>query len=321
MRIAVLIPVYNAAKFLPQCLDSVLEVEREGGGGGIKLEVFCCNDGSTDASPDILNDYAAHHANLHVLSQPNAGVVAARNRLLDALPPEIEAFAFVDADDYVAPGMYAKLAEALARTRADVAECEWDGPERVIDDLSVYWLKRTAPGRWINVINKLYRRSSVGGIRFRPGLAFEEDYFFNCEVHAAIRRKVLVPGFFYTYRTNPDSATRALDLPRYFDSTTRRIRLSLDEFLRAGRVPKALESAWRAELAKDAYRMCLRKNLKKNRDPRSRRRLFAAAGDFFRALERDYGFSPVGLNFMQKAVYDCCRRRRYAWARALIALT
>jgi len=315
MRIAVLIPVYNAARFLPQCLDSVLAQEVRG------LEVFCCDDGSTDGSLAVLQDYARRTAALHVVAQPNAGVVAARNRLLDGLPPEFDVVAFVDADDYIAPGMYAKLAEALERTGADVAECEWEGAERVIDDLTIYRLKGTAVGRWINVINKLYRRAAIGEIRFRPGLSFEEDYFFNYEVHAAIRRKVLVPGHFYTYRTNPDSATGRLDLRRYFDSTTRRIRLSLSTFLLAGRIPAALEAAWRAELAKDAYRMCLRKNLKRNDDPALRRELFLAAGDFFAALEREAGFSPVGLNPIQRLIYRCCRERRYGLARCLVALT
>jgi len=315
MRMAILIPVYNAARFLPPCLDSVLAQDVRG------LEVFCCDDGSTDGSLAVLQDYARRNSSIHVLSQPNGGVASARNRLLDELPPDIDAFAFMDADDYIAPGMYSKLGEALERTKSDMAECEWDGPERVIDDLSVYWLKKTAPGRWINVINKLYRRSAVAGIRFQPGLAFEEDYFFNYEVHSAIRRKVLVPGFFYTYRTNPDSATCSLDLRRYFDSTTRRIRLSLEKFLSAGRIPKSLEPAWRAELAKDAYRMCIRKNLKKNGDAVSRRALFMAAGDFFAVLERESGFAPVGLNPIQRLIYGCCRHHCYGLARLLVSLT
>ena len=164
------------------------------------------------------------------MSQENAGVSATRNWLMDVLPADVDAFAFLDSDDTVLPGMYAALAEALGRTDADVAETEWDGEERVVDDMTLYLLKRTAPGRWINVINKLYRTSAVGSIRFRAGLCFEEDLFFNLEVHQAIRRKVLVPGHYYYYRTNPSSATNTLDQRKYFDSTTRRIRLSIDVF-------------------------------------------------------------------------------------------
>lgn len=321
MKIAILIPVYNAERYLRECLDSALAAGGEVARAGHGFEIICCDDGSRDTSRAILQEYAIRYANVRFMSQENAGVSATRNRLMDELPADAEAFAFLDSDDTIQPGMYAALAEAMERTGADVAETEWDGDERVVDDMSLYLLKRTAPGRWINVINKLYRRSAIGSIRFRAGLCFEEDLFFNFEVHQAIRRKVLVPGRFYYYRSNPNSATNVLNQRRYFDSTTRRIRLSLDVFLNAGRIPEALEPEFRRELAKDAYRMCLRKNLKKNRDAASRRELFLMAGRFFADLERTGGFVIVGLNPIQRAL--CCLTRKgwYLPARILTFLT
>lgn len=321
MRIAVLIPVYNAGKFLRECLDSALAAGCEVEKAGHRFEIRCRDDGSTDGSAAILREYADRFPNLTCSFQANAGVSATRNRLMDELPADVDAFAFLDADDWADPGMYAKLAEAMERTGSDIAECEWDGNERIIDDLSIYLLRRTAPGRWINVINKLYRRLVVGGIRFREGLCFEEDLFFNFEVHVAAKRKVLVPGRFYHYRPNPDSATSVLDARKYFDSTTRRIRLSLEEFLNAGRIPRALEPDFLRELAKDAYRMCIRKNLKRTRDPALCRELFLAAGEFFGHIERDCGFRPSGLNPIQWLIYRCCRSGRYFSARLLSGLT
>lgn len=321
MKVALLIPVYNAERYLRECLDSALAAGVEAERHGHALEIRCCDDGSKDASVAILKDYTDKHPSVTFVSQMNTGVSATRNRLLDELPGDVDAFAFLDSDDTVRPAMYAKLAEAMERTGADVAETEWGGDECVIDDMSLYLLKRTAPGRWINVINKLYRRAAVSSIRFRKDLAFEEDLFFNFEVHQAIRRKVLVPGHYYFYRPNPDSATSTLNLRKYFDSTTRRIRLSCEEYLAKGRIPATLELEFRRELAKDAYRMCLRKNLKKNRDSALRRELFFAAGDFFRALERDCGFRPEGLNPLQKLLYGCCTGKRYQIARLLVGLT
>lgn len=320
MKVALLIPVYNAERYLRECLDSALAAGVEAERHGHALEIRCCDDGSKDASAAILKDYADQHLNVTFSVQANAGVSATRNRLIDELSDDFDAFAFLDSDDTVKPEMYAKLAEAMVRTEADVAETEWDGDERVIDDMSLYILKRTAPGRWINVINKLYRRAAVGSIRFRKDLAFEEDLFFNFEVHQAIRRKVLVPGHYYYYRPNPGSATSTLNQRRYFDSTTRRIRLSLVEFLNAGLIPKTLEADFRRELAKDAYRMCLRKNLKKNRDAGSRQELFEDAGTFFRRLRADFCLDD-GLNPLQRLLLACCRSGRYFWARALVALT
>lgn len=316
MKIAVLVPVYNAERYLAECLDSLLAQD---------VDVFCCDDGSADGSRKILEAYARKTPRLRFVTQPNAGVVAARNRLMDELPPEYGAFAFCDADDLVRTGMYARLAEALERTDADVAESGMPGNEvgreTVVDDMSVYWLRRTAPGPWINVVNKLYRRSAVGSVRFRAGLRFEEDFFFNYEINAAIRRKVLLPGIDYMYRTNPDSATRSLNHRRYFESASERIRLSCEVFWKTGRIPARLRPAFLAELSKDAYRMCLRKNLKKNRAATLRRELFSAAGDFFAMLERDFGFVPTGLNPLQRVIWSCCRRGAYRTARILSFLT
>lgn len=315
MKIAVLIPVCNCERYLRECLDSVLAQT------GCEIEICCRDDGSTDGSRDILSDYAARYPNVRFAVQENAGVSVARNRLLDGLPEDAEAFAFVDADDWVAPGMYAALSGAMMRTDADVAECEWNGAETVIDDMSVFVLRRTAPGRWINVWNKLYRRTAAGAIRFRGGLCFEEDLFFNFEVHRAIRRKVLVPGRFYNYRANPGSATSVLNQRKYFDSTTCRIRLSLEEFLNAGRIPAALAADFRRELTKDAYRMCVRKNLRRNRDAPLRRDLFRRAGLFLESLERDCGFRPTGLNPLQRLIWTACRSGCYRTARLMTLLT
>lgn len=321
MKLAVLIPVYNAEPFLAECLDSALAAGVRVAVGGDRFEIHCRDDGSTDGSLAVLRDYASKHPEISFGCQENAGVSVTRNRLMDELADDIDAFAFLDSDDTVKPGMYAKLAEAMKRTGADIAECEWDGEEKLVTDKSLYVLKRTSPGRWINVINKLYTRRVVGAVRFRDGLAFEEDLFFNFEVHRRMSSKVIVPGRFYYYRPNPHSATSTLDQRKYFASTTRRIRLSIVEYLNADRIPKDLESDYRAELAKDAYRMCLRKNLKKNKDAVLRKELFAAAGRFFSELERDFGFVPVGLNPIQLALYRACRSGRYWLARALAVFT
>lgn len=321
MTIALLIPVYNAAPFLRECLDSALAAGACVEAGGDRFEICCCDDGSTDCSLAILEAYAQAHPCLSYATQSNAGVSVTRNRLMDGLSDSVDAFAFLDSDDTVKPEMYAKLVEAMKRSGADIAECEWDGEETLVTDKSLYVLKRTSPGRWINVINKLYTRNVVGSIRFRAGLAFEEDFFFNFEVHQRMARKVIVPGRFYYYRPNPNSATSVLNQRKYFASTTLRIRLSCKEYLLTGRIPENLEAEYRAELAKDAYRMCIRKNLKKNTDASLRKELFVAAGRFFAELGRDFDFKPVGLNPIQRAIYTACLSGRYHLATMLAMLT
>ena len=314
MRIAVLVPVYNAGQYLKQCLDSVLTQT------GVDLQVFCCDDGSQDDSLAILREYAERYRNVRFVSQANKGAAATRNRLLDELPKDVDAFAFMDADDYIKAGMYAKLAEAMERTGADIAECEWNGAETVLEDMTLFLLKQTAPGRWISIRNKLYRRPSVGAFRFRESLSYEEDFLFNFEVHQAVRRKVLVPGNFYFYRVNPDSLTHNLNYQRYFESAAERIRLSCSEYLAMGKIPASLEIRFRHELARDAFRMCLRKNLKNNSDKIHRHELFKLARGFLIDLKSDFDVGADGLGPVQRMVYCCCRSGWYRMARLLVHL-
>jgi len=332
MKIAVLIPAYNVERYLPHCLDSLLAQT-------LPIDVFCCDDGSKDATGKILDDYAARHPRVHALHHPNRGMSATYNRLLDELPPEYDAFGIVDSDDYVHPEMFATLSAAMERADADVAECgivataaddvppagfEDAAPTeepRVIDDMSVYWLRKTAPAGWISKWNKLYRRSACGAFRFRVGLDYEDDFFFATEVNAAIRRKVIVPQKFYAYRRNPNSLNGKIDFRKYVSSAALRLWLSCETFLATGRVPKALEPAWRRDLVKDAYRMLVRKNLKNNRDADLRRELFLTAGERLRALAGEFALAPDGLSIVQRLVYESCLRGRYRLASALVKLT
>lgn len=91
-KISVIIPVYNAEKYLEECLDSVL-------GQTLKdIEVICVDDGSTDDSLSILETYTGKHNNLVILKQKNTGVAFARNRAIKAAHGEY--VCFLDADDY-----------------------------------------------------------------------------------------------------------------------------------------------------------------------------------------------------------------------------
>ena len=333
MKIGVVIPAYNAERYAAECLDSLIAQTHS------EWEAYIMDDGSTDGTLSILRAYAGRDARFRVWHQENKGLVATMNTLLDRLDPSVELVAFLDIDDFIHPQMLSTLAETLENTGADVAECSIlhvpadataasvfplgaTKPDvRVLTDMSIYWLHRTSPDGWINKQNKLYRREAIGRLRFQPTLSYEDDYFFACEVNANISSKAKIDAKFYAYRATPNSSTASIPFGKYVQATLERIRLSFAVFLDAGRVPKALEMEFRADLAKDAYRMCIRKNLKKNKNNRSRRELFKLAGETFRILEAEYGFSPIGLNPIQKIVYRSCRAGRYNIARLLVALT
>ena len=93
--ISVIIPVYNADKYLRECLDSVCsQTLRE-------IEIICINDGSTDKSPEILTEYEEKDNRIHIVNQSNAGAGAARNKGIEKAQGEY--LAFIDADDFWKP--------------------------------------------------------------------------------------------------------------------------------------------------------------------------------------------------------------------------
>ena len=333
LKIAALVPVYNSAEYLAQCLDSILAQTYPG------VEVFCHDDGSSDGALEILRRYERDYPRrIHVKAWENHGAVPTINRLLDDLPESFDAYVMVDCDDYVHPKMVEVLAEEMEHTGADVVECGavhvsadavcpqglpevGDYGRSVISDMSVFQLRKTAPGAWILRWNKLYRRSAVAGIRMRPGLEYEGDFFFGYEVNAAIRKKVLVDIGLYAYRWNPRSATSKVNYTKYVRSALERIRLSCELFLNCGRIPQDKEMDFRKELSKDAFRMCIRKNLKNNDDSSLREKLFLESGKALRKLASESRFDPVGLNPVQRLAWLACIRGWYRVAQAIVFLT
>jgi len=113
-RVSVIMPVYNQAGFLAECLDTVLaQTLRE-------IEVVCVDDGSTDGSRRILEEYAARDARVKAVSQRNLGPGAARNRGMDVATGEF--VAFMDPDDmYPDIGVLEDLYSAAASSGANAA--------------------------------------------------------------------------------------------------------------------------------------------------------------------------------------------------------
>lgn len=112
MRYSILIPVYNAAVFLPQCLDSVLCQ------GVSDYEVILVNDGSTDASPAICAEYAQRDARFRLINQPNRSLLMARKAGIAAAQGDY--LLFLDADDFWEPNLLETIDPILRREQPDI---------------------------------------------------------------------------------------------------------------------------------------------------------------------------------------------------------
>lgn len=115
--VSLIIPVYNAEKWIKRCLNSILNNTYT------NFEIICVNDGSTDGSSGIIKALQASDDRIKLVSQTNRGVSAARNAGLQQVRGEY--VTFVDADDWVHPMYLASLVTCLERYDADIAICDY----------------------------------------------------------------------------------------------------------------------------------------------------------------------------------------------------
>ncbi len=189
MRVSVLMPAYNSAAFLPQALDSLLSQTMD------DFEAVIVNDGSTDSTQAILDDYCGRDPRLRCVTQANAGVSAARNTALSLAKGDY--VTFLDADDYYAPDTLAAFMQRAEKTGADlllgrlcmVAQDKPPYFHAAADVLAKEETVETFDKRLLwnfLVSNKCYRRAFLleHGILF-PATGFsEEGAFFMDAVYA-----------------------------------------------------------------------------------------------------------------------------------------
>lgn len=214
-KISVLIPVYNAQKYLAAGVASLSAQTFT------DFEIICLNDGSADNSAEILQQLAAREPRLKIITQQNAGVAVARNRLIQEAKGTY--IAFVDADDLVLPDYLEKLYTAAEKENADIAKCFF----QEIDDNGVCSAAHcssrfyTQPGDTLQarfsagyhdavVWGKLLRRQFLleNNLQFRPRHV-AEDLPFIVQTFMSAKHIVYVPEALYLYRKGVSGAITA----------------------------------------------------------------------------------------------------------------
>lgn len=223
-KISIIVPVYNVAPYLRQCLDSLVRQTYQ------NLEIICVNDGSTDESGDILQEYAAADERIRALNVPNSGVSAARNTALGCATGEY--VLFVDGDDWTEPDTCERALEKALAVSADVVLWPYvrefaSGsapksifPEEVVfDRAGCRDLQRRMVGltgrelahperadALSTVWGKLYRREIIEKYKIRfvdlQRIGTYEDGLFNLHYFAHAERAVYLPAHLYHYRKN-----------------------------------------------------------------------------------------------------------------------
>ena len=211
-NISVIVPVYNSEKYLSLCLDSIV------GQSYGDFEAICINDGSTDGSTKILQEYAEKDQRIRIINQENKGQSAARNAGLDVAKGEY--IAFVDSDDVVNPRFLEILYTAAENTGSEVVCCGfgkiYDGQESFIKKGIVHpvvykkALKALLDVRnfiQFSVWNKLYKSELLKNFRFMENNSFE-DWVFNSCVFANVKSLLWIKNKLYGYRISENSIMR-----------------------------------------------------------------------------------------------------------------
>jgi len=222
-KVSVLVPIYNVEQYLPECLDSLCAQTLK------NIEIICINDGSTDASGAILDEYAKNNANIKVINKKNSGYGDSMNRGLEAATGEY--IGIVESDDYIDANGFEKLYELAKKTDADIVKANYyyhsndkDEIHEVVKNQKLnkaitisddYSILIEEPGIW----SAIYRRDFLNDnkIRFRttPGASYQDTGFFF-KTACAAKKIVYTKNAYLHYRTdNANSSVKSLEKVNY----------------------------------------------------------------------------------------------------------
>lgn len=216
IKVSVIVPVYNVKKYLAKCLDSIIAQTLK------DIEIICVNDGSTDGSDKVLEEYKKKDARIQVVNRKNGGLSAARNTGMPYAKGKY--IGFVDSDDYIESTMYELMYYNAEHFQSQLVICaahKIDDTTGIVFDDDPYYTLGYFPKELDNrafthvdtkdffqdlcvmAWNKLYLRSFLEekNAKFPDGYIFEDGPFFT-DIYFDMDRVTIVRDFLYYYRVN-----------------------------------------------------------------------------------------------------------------------
>lgn len=223
-KISVIIPVYNAEKYIERCIKSLLSQTIT------DMQIIIVNDGSTDETIQICETLQQSYSGIELITIPNRGVSAARNTGLQKTHAEF--ITFVDADDWLEPDTLERMLQGIQSTEADIACCEYSpcsNSEKLSQMESMYetvcynreqYIEKRLLGTDTRCWSKLYRKSLVDGISFPEDITIGEDLLFLVYLLPRIKKVAVINYSGYCYYINRDGAMLKSFKPSYMDQIT-----------------------------------------------------------------------------------------------------
>lgn len=214
--ISVIVPVYNIEKYLPRCIESILDQTYK------NWEAIFINDGSTDNSLKVLKEYKKRDERIKIIDKKNAGSGAARNDGIENSKGEY--IAFLDSDDWYEKNFLEKLYNNLIENNSDVSMCN---PKMTYDNIeknskiNTYFFKNVeldkTPEKILGILampvvwNKLYKKDIIvkNKIRF-PNYSFCEDVEFLYKIFLYVNKVSKIEDDLYNYYQRKNSATKKI---------------------------------------------------------------------------------------------------------------
>ena len=221
-KISVIVPVYNAEKYLNRCVDSILNQTHT------NIELILVNDGSIDNSANICDLYATNDSRVHVVHKQNGGVSTARNTGLEIATGDY--ITFVDSDDYIEPYMYEKMLDKATKYDCQVVLCDCikehgEYSEVYSHNIRTGFYNRKQleneyfphllmmenveyPATISNCLLLWKSELNTSEMRYETGVRYSEDLLFGAKLlYSAESFYYMKNEAYYHYVMNPTSAT------------------------------------------------------------------------------------------------------------------
>ena len=208
MKLSIIIPVYNAEQYLKKCLESVFQQN-------LKLEdfeVICINDGSTDKTQQILEEFQKKYTNIILENQENFGEAISRNKAIFLSKGEY--ITFLDSDDYYDALTLSKALQIIASQNLDILYLKMN---HISED---YQFIQSLPNLSENEILSglkherrpfpatIYKKSVIGEIQFPLNIIVGPDSVFNALVQSKAKRVSFSSDLVYNYLVRPNSLSK-----------------------------------------------------------------------------------------------------------------
>lgn len=194
--VSVIVPVYNTAAYLSRCVESIVNQMHN------DLQIILVDDGSTDESGAMIDEWQAKDARIEVYHQPNSGQSAARNVGLQHAKGEY--ITFVDSDDYID----ADYLSSMLNVANSAIDCVQTGYKRIGAQGKIHHCIPRHFFQYATPWGKIYRKDFIDNyrLRFPEGMIYE-DVLFSIDLWAAHPAYVMLDYCGYNYMVNPSSTT------------------------------------------------------------------------------------------------------------------